>query len=204
MQNTPKMNNYHTCQYHLHQLAWMPAKFAHPVWLQRAGVLAEDYCYGKYLVLDQALNMYLIQQHFPDAYHTMCDITGKQYWFDKNTSFRVATALGLFALRCQEYLLLRTYRDALQPILSEPDIHQLIGLGCGGKQAPSLPPNRLVECAKNLGFSLLQAHYQSNFAWKAASIQFPPIRTWYCAQAPRWITTLERFFDFTQTNETNG
>lgn len=203
MKNNPRINNYDTYQYHLYQLAWMPAKFAHPVWLKRAGVLAIDYCYGKYPALDQALNLYLIQhQNFPDEYRTAYDINCKQYWLNENAYFRIATALGLFALRCQEYLLLRKYRDALQPVLSESDIHQLIGLGCGGLQSPSLAPNRLIECAKSIGFSLLQAHYQSNVVWKVASIQFPPTRTWYCTQAPRWITTLEHFFDFTQTNET--
>ncbi|WP_261370179.1 type III secretion system domain-containing protein [Yersinia bercovieri] len=52
---------------HLHQLAWQPAKFAHPLWLEKAGVKAEHYHYGRSHALDNALNRVLIRQRkFPE------------------------------------------------------------------------------------------------------------------------------------------
>ncbi|ETO50090.1 hypothetical protein L325_0120605 [Yersinia pestis 9] len=51
---------------YLHQLAWRPAQFAHPLWLAAVGVNPENYGYGRSRALDSALNGMLIQRRkFP-------------------------------------------------------------------------------------------------------------------------------------------
>ncbi len=47
---------------YLHQLAWRPAQFAHPLWLAAVGVNPENYGYGRSRALDSALNGMLIQR----------------------------------------------------------------------------------------------------------------------------------------------
>ncbi|MGL4602140.1 MAG: type III secretion system domain-containing protein [Plesiomonas sp.] len=199
MINTEDKNSYF-----LYQLTWMPAKFAHPAWLKRVGVLSKHYKYGDYPVLDQAINGRLIRyRQFPNIESSINHLHIESKYLNKNRYNRISTALGLFALRCREYLAIRFYRNALQSILSENDIQQLIGLGCGGTQPPQLSAEKLTLFSQSIGLSLLQAHYQSNVVWKATSIQFPPARALYCSQAPYWITLLERYFDFTQINESD-
>lgn len=51
---------------YLHQLAWRPAQFAHPLWLAAAGMNTASYHYGRNVVMDRALNTRLnCLRHFP-------------------------------------------------------------------------------------------------------------------------------------------
>lgn len=161
---------------YLHQLAWRPAQFAHPLWLAAVGIRAENYRYGRHReldsVLDSALNRLrnFPQQALPAVLNKQqqCQIVGPE-----RVSAR-SVALGLVYLQCDDYLRLRRYRQALSPLLNEDDIQQLMGMGYRGRLPATLSPRHLPDIAFRLGHSLAH-HVRANcLIWRAISISLPP------------------------------
>ncbi|AJJ12089.1 type III secretion system subunit [Yersinia rohdei] len=185
---------------YLHQLAWQPAQFAHPLWLAAAGVRAENYGYGRSQVVDSVLNRALNRlRNFPPhslpavlSPHQQCQIVGPE---------RLAArclALGLVYLQCDDYLRLRGYRQALSSWLSEADIQQLMGMGYRGQRPVRLSPEQLPAVALQLGHSLAQQVRHHCLVWRAISISLPPQpRALFLSSAlaiavDSWLTRLER------------
>ncbi|CNK97326.1 Uncharacterised protein [Yersinia frederiksenii] len=184
---------------YLHQLAWRPAQFAHPLWLAAVGVRTDNYRYGRHreldLVLDSALNRLrnFPQQALPAVLdkRQQCQIVGAE-----RLSAR-CVALGLVYLQCDDYLRLRCYRQGLSPLLSEDDIQQLMGMGYRGQFSAKLSPQSLPDVALRLGHSLAH-HVRSNcMIWRALSISLPPqpralsLSSALSISVDSWLTRLE-------------
>jgi hypothetical protein len=185
----------------LHQLAWLPAKFAHPLWLAAIGIKAENYHYGRSHVLDNTLNRVLIQQRkFPQ--HPLPAVLSSQQQVQMASHQRLLShclALGLVHLQCDDYLRLRRYRQALSPHLNESDIQQLIGLGFRGPLSARLTPQQLPTVALSLGHSLAHQQRYDDVVWQAISIRLPPLPralslpTALSLSVDHWLTRLVRF-----------
>jgi Type III secretion system subunit len=188
----------------LHQLAWRPAQFAHPLWLAAVGVKAENYCYGRSAALDTALNNALIRQRkFPQQ--ALPPVLSKQQQCQMAGYQRLSTrclALGLVHLQCDDYLRLRHYRQALLPLLNEADIQQLMGLGyrnpLPATLSPPLSPENLPGVALRLGQSLAHHVRHDGVVWRAIAISLPPqpralhLSRALAISADHWLTRLER------------
>ncbi|CNI25085.1 type III secretion system domain-containing protein [Yersinia pekkanenii] len=185
---------------YLHQLAWRPAQFAHPLWLAAVGVKAENYCYGRSKVLDIALNNRLIQKRkFPQQ--ALPSVLSQQQQYQMAGYQRLSSlclALGLVHLQCDDYLRLRHYRQVLLPQLNEGDIQQLMGMGFRGQLPPGLSPQQLYGTALRLGQSLAHQIRHGCVVWRANSILLPPqpralsLPQALSISADRWLTRLER------------
>ena len=184
---------------YLHQLAWRPAQFAHPLWLAAVGVRTDNYRYGRHreldLVLDSALNRLrnFPQQALPAVLdkRQQCQIVGAE---------RLSTrcvALGLVYLQCDDYLRLRCYRQGLSPLLSEDDIQQLMGMGYRGQFSAKLSPQSLPDVALRLGQSLAHQVRSNCMIWRALSISLPPqpralsLSSALSISVDSWLTRLE-------------
>lgn len=180
---------------HLHKLAWQPARFAHPLWLTRAGLNVQNYCYGKYPPLDKALNRYLIHlRHFPrhPLPAVLTDQQKAQLAFEPHLE-KLCMSLGLISLKAVEYLRIARYREALHPTFNEKDIRQLLGIGCPSGVAINLTPERLSKMAIQLGYGIFHSIESSSVIWRAFSIFLPPLpRAIYFHQARLWLARLER------------
>ncbi|MDN0125102.1 type III secretion system domain-containing protein [Yersinia aleksiciae] len=185
---------------HLHQLAWQPAQFAHPLWLAAVGVRAEHYRYGRSNALDSALNRALIRQrNFPR--HSLPAVLSQQQQQQVAGYQRLPAlclALGLVHLQCTDYLRLRRYREVLAPLLDEGNIHQLIGLGYCGHLPARLSPQHLLNVALRFGHSLAHQIRHDDVVWRAISITLPPqpralsLSSALSLSADHWLTRLER------------
>nr|CBX72581.1 hypothetical protein YEW_HJ33410 [Yersinia enterocolitica W22703] len=142
---------------YLHQLAWRPAQFAHPLWLAAAGMNTASYHYGRSVVMDRALNTRLNRlRHFPQQPLPAVLSQQQQYQIVKPERLSArCLALGLVYLQCDDYLRLRRYRQQLSPLLSESDIQQLMGMGYRGHLPARLSPAQLLTTALRLGKALL-------------------------------------------------
>ena len=129
---------------YLHQLAWRPAQFAHPLWLAAVGVNPENYGYGRSRALDSALNGMLIQRRkFPQQrLPAVLNPRQQRQIAQRQRLPALCLALGVVSLQCDDYLRLRRYRQVLSPLLNDDDIQQIIW------QAVSilLPPNPRALC----------------------------------------------------------
>ncbi|WP_145506427.1 type III secretion system domain-containing protein [Yersinia alsatica] len=184
---------------YLHQLAWRPAQFAHPLWLAAVGVRTDNYRYGHHreldLVLDSALNRLrnFPQQALPAVLdkRQQCQIVGAE-----RLSAR-CVALGLVYLQCDDYLRLRCYRQGLSPLLSEDDIQQLMGMGYRGQFSAKLSPQSLPDVALRLGHSLAHQVRSNCMIWRALSISLPPqpralsLSSALSISVDSWLTRLE-------------
>ncbi|CNI98987.1 type III secretion system domain-containing protein [Yersinia bercovieri] len=185
---------------HLHQLAWQPAKFAHPLWLEKAGVKAEHYHYGRSHALDNALNRVLIRQRkFPE--HPLPATLNQQQQYQMAGHQQLSSrclALGLVHLQCDEYLRLRHYREGLLPLLNERNIQQLMGLGYHGHLPARLSRQQLPSVALRFGHRLAHQVRHDEVVWRAISIQLPPqpralsLPAALLLSAEHWLARLER------------
>ncbi|WP_145595181.1 type III secretion system domain-containing protein [Yersinia aleksiciae] len=185
---------------HLHQLAWQPARFAHPLWLTAIGVKAEYYHYGRSDALDSALNRALIRQRKFPLYSLPAVLSQQQQ--QQMAGYQrlpaLCLALGLVHLQCADYLRLRRYREVLAPLLNEGNIHQLIGLGYCGHLPARLSPQHLLNVALRFGHSLAHQIRHDDVVWRAISITFPPqpralsLSSALSLSADHWLTRLER------------
>lgn len=162
---------------YLHQLAWRPAQFAHPLWLAAAGVKTASYHYGRSLVMDSALNARLNHlRRFPQQ--PLPAVLSQQQRYQIVKPERLSArclALGLVYLQCDDYLRLRRYRQQLLPLLSESDIQQLMGMGYRGHLPARLSPAQLLTTALRLGQSLAHHVRCDCVVWRALCISLPPL-----------------------------
>ncbi|ACQ66906.1 type III secretion system domain-containing protein [Candidatus Williamhamiltonella defendens] len=180
---------------HLHQLAWQPARFAHPLWLTKAGLKAQSYCYGNSPALDAALNRYLIHvRNFPlEPLPAVLTDQQKSDLLLESRLKKLCMALGLISLKCVEYLRIAHYRQAFHPTLNETDMRQLLGIGCPSQSAISLTPDLLPKIARQLGYGIFHSIESGNLIWRAFSILLPPLpRAIHFPQARLWLGRLER------------
>ncbi|MFL4558479.1 type III secretion system domain-containing protein [Yersinia kristensenii] len=185
---------------YLHQLAWRPAQFAHPLWLAVAGVNPESYRYGRSQLLDTALNRVLNRlRNFPQQ--ALPAVLSQQQQCQIVASERLSArclALGLVHLQCDDYLRFRHYRQSLSPLLSEGDIQQLMGMGYRGHLPARLNPQQLPAVALRLGQSLAHDARCDDVVWRAMSISLPPLTRALSLpraislSADHWLTRLER------------
>lgn len=185
---------------YLHQLAWRPAQFAHPLWLAAVGVNAENYSYGRSRALDSVLNNALNQRRsFPQF--ALPAVLTKQQQCQMVSPERLSArclALGLVHLQCDDYLRIRCYRQALSPLLSEGDIQQLMGMGYRGYLSVRLSPQDLLHTALRLGHSLAHHVRAHCIIWRAMSILLSPypralfLPRRLAISADCWLTRLER------------
>lgn len=185
---------------YLHQLAWRPAQFAHPLWLAEVGVKPENYHYGRSQVFDRALNSLLIQRR-KFLQSPLPVVLSQQQQRQIAQSQRLPAlclALGVVSLQCHDYLRLRHYRQALSPLLNDADLQQLIGMGCGGQRQARLSPQQLLPVALRLGQSLASDLRRDSRIWQAISILLPPHPRALClsrsgyVQTAAWLSRLER------------
>ncbi|QHB31011.1 hypothetical protein F0T03_01535 [Yersinia canariae] len=185
---------------YLHQLAWRPAQFAHPLWLAAAGVKTGNYCYGRNHELDAALNVVLNSlRNFPQQSLPAMLSQQQQYQIvEPQRLLARCLALGLVYLQCDDYLRLRQYRQLLAPIFNESDIQQLMGMGCRGHLSAKLSPPQLLCVASRLGQSLAHQVRRDCIVWRAMCISLPPSpRALLLSRAlslavDDWLTRLER------------
>ena len=185
---------------YLHQLAWRPAQFAHPLWLAAAGMNTARYHYGRSLVVDRALNARLNHlRRFPQQ--PLPGVLSQQQQYQIVEPERLSArclALGLVYLQCDDYLRLRSYRQQISSLLSESDISQLIGMGYRGHLPARLSPAQLLTTALRLGQSLAHHVRYDCVVWRAMSISLPPVpRSLSLSRAlslsvDDWLTRLER------------
>lgn len=104
---------------YLHQLAWRPAQFAHPLWLAAVGVNPENYGYGRSRALDSALNGMLIQRRkFPQQrLPAVLNPRQQRQIAQRQRLPALCLALGVVSLQCDDYLRLRRYRQVLSPLV---------------------------------------------------------------------------------------
>ncbi|EGY29852.1 hypothetical protein Rin_00001750 [Candidatus Regiella insecticola 5.15] len=179
----------------LHQLAWQPARFAHPAWLMKMGLRSEKYHYGDCQTLDNILNRQLIDWRGFPKQPLPAVLTNKQkaQMALEPRLDAVCMALGLVSLRCSDYLRIRHYRQALYPILNDEDVCQLLGIGCPGERAAILSPEILPSIALQLGRGILHATSSAAITWQALSILLPPLpRAIWLPSADLWLARLER------------
>ncbi|MFA3780251.1 type III secretion system domain-containing protein [Yersinia sp. 1652 StPb PI] len=185
---------------HLHQLAWRPAQFAHPLWLAAMGIKTENYCYGRSNALDRVLDNALIRQRkFPQqALPAVLSKPQRERMASYPRLSAHCLALGLVHLQCGDYLRLRRYRERLSPLLDEADIQQLIGMGYQGHLPASLSPQHLPTVALRLGHSLAHQVRHDDVVWRATSISLPPqpralsLSQAFSFSVDGWLTRLER------------
>ncbi|EPF2604550.1 TPA: hypothetical protein PXL76_001301 [Yersinia enterocolitica] len=186
--------------HYLHQLAWRPAQFAHPLWLAAAGMNTASYHYGRNVVMDRALNTRLnCLRHFPQQPLPAVLSQQQQYQIVKPERLSArCLALGLVYLQCDDYLRLRRYRQQLSPLLSESDIQQLMGMGYRGHLPARLSPAQLLTTALRLGQSLAHHVRCDCVMWRALCISLPPLpRSLSLSRAlslsvDDWLIRLER------------
>ncbi|AHM76151.2 type III secretion system domain-containing protein [Yersinia hibernica] len=185
---------------YLHQLAWRPAQFAHPLWLAAAGLKTGNYCYGRSHELDAALNVVLNSlRNFPQQSLPALLTQQQQYQMVEPPRLLArCLALGLVYLQCDDYLRLRQYRQALAPLFDESDIQQLMGMGYRGYLPARLSPQQLPIVASRLGQSLAHHVRRDCIVWRAMCISLPPLpRSLFISRAlslavDHWLTRLER------------
>ena len=95
---------------------------------------------------------------------------------DGHDSEMLCIALGLWALNCPDYLLLRPYRMALVEPLGDATLAQLCALFPATASAPaSVEPSQLVDTARAAGGSWLAA--AEDRAVAATRLLWPPAET---------------------------
>ncbi len=179
----------------LHQLAWQPVRFAHPLWLVRMGLQSKKYRYGDCHARDRAVNRCLIRLRGFPRQPLPAVLTDKQIaqMALEPRLDALCMALGLVSLRCTDYLRIRSYREALHPLLTDEHLCQLLGMGCPGGRAAIFSPQQLPAVALQLGRGILHATTSAAITWQALSILLPPLpRALWLPSADLWLARLER------------
>lgn len=138
----------------LHQLAWQPGAWIDTSWWTHLQLANWEAPYGRYASCRRAIDATIVTRRgFPKAalpsvlnerQCALLDLEPRLY--------QLTTALGLIALDCPEYLLLRDFRETLSAQLGARACEQLFILHHGWKAQPALENHMHVgEIARQRG-----------------------------------------------------
>lgn len=160
----------------LYRYAWQPARYAHPLWLERIGMFnSSSWRYGQNKPLDTRLDQALIMQRgFPRA-PLPGHLTPRQQHLLQLAPQLMTLALsqGLMSLACGDYFLLPDYRAVINPWIDDPLAWQLYGFS-GSARSPRLAPEQLLPVAQSIGIATLHRAAVVDVVWQALLILLPP------------------------------
>jgi Type III secretion system subunit len=162
----------------LHQLAWQAGEWMHQGWWQVLSLTNWQNSYRRHSACRPLLNQLISQRRGFPLHPLPSELTSQQQQLLalEPRLLHLCTALGLLAMACPDYLLLRKYRCRLSVHLGEHGCDQLLTLGTFISPEPAtLDPESLSEAAQELGVRWLQNGADACPVVAAMQIVLPPI-----------------------------
>ncbi|HBO5145140.1 TPA: hypothetical protein L4W69_005677 [Pseudomonas aeruginosa] len=124
----------------LHQLAWQPGAWLDTSWWSSLGLADWEALYARHVSCRPAIDATLVTRRgYPDGPLPGSLSTRQSALLALEPRLvTLTTALGLIALDCPEYLLLRECRQALSPRLDDRACEQLFALHQGWNAMPTI------------------------------------------------------------------
>lgn len=138
----------------MHQLAWQPGAWLHKSWWAHLDLDGWEVPYARHASCRSSIDTVLVARRgFPDAALPATLSHAQEALLALEPELlKLTTALGLIALDCPEYLLLRDYRKALSEQLQDRACEQLFVLHHVWKSQPAMVgPSALGEVALQAG-----------------------------------------------------
>ncbi|QLL13462.1 type III secretion system domain-containing protein [Pseudomonas chlororaphis] len=127
----------------LHRLAWQPGAWLDTSWWSSLGLADWEALYARHVSCRPAIDAALVARRgYPDG-PLPGSLNARQTALLalEPRLVTLTTALGLIALDCPEYLLLREHRQALSPRLGDRACEQLFALHRGWNALPAIENN---------------------------------------------------------------
>lgn len=187
----------------LHQLAWQPGAWLESSWWAHLSLAEWESIYDDHASCRRAIDATLVARRgFPkQPLPGTLSVRQNALMALEPRLSELATALGLIALDCPEYLLLRDYREALSIHLGDRACEQLFILHPGWKARPTIEDHsRLGEVALQTGTQWLSRE-AGNCAVSHGLLGLLPHSgnavqdslLNQAASAPEWLIKLGRF-----------
>lgn len=161
----------------MHALAWRPGEHLHEDWWRHLDLAQWRDDYRRHPGCRRALDALIVQRRGFPVETLPASLTEQQFRLMRLEE-RLPTllvALGLYARRQPDLLLLGAYRRRFADVLGEGGCEQLAALlPCVHVADDIVAPEHAVEDMRRLGLAWLDATMQASTVWQALSIRLPP------------------------------
>lgn len=164
----------------MHQLAWAPGRYLHPLWWRYLDLDGWDVDYLAHPACCRALDTLIIERRgFPDGALPGDLAEGQRKLLNLEGRLpMLLTALGIFASGTANLLLIGQYRRALKPVLGEEGCDQLCAIAPASTNLPGPPdgpePDAIVEWLLARGCDWMHASLPDCSVWQSLAVLFPP------------------------------
>lgn len=163
----------------LHQLSWNAGHFMHDEWWAHLGLDNWRAIYRSMPACRTALDRAIAgRRGFPIKPLSSGPDSAQCRLLDLEPRLvSLCAALGLIELDCADYLLFKTYRQALTPLIGARGCDQILALK-GPRQnaaAAVAPVEDICDAAVRAGVLWLNRELAACEVWRAVSIRLPPV-----------------------------
>ncbi len=134
-------------QQQLHQLWYQPGRIMHAGWWTSLGLDAWRDAYATQPLVRPSLDQLITDRLGHQGRVPQLDGLATTLLENETRRDALCLAMGLWVLRCPDYLLLRTYREALSRVLDDRAQNQLQWTLPAADAQPSSAPDALLETA---------------------------------------------------------
>lgn len=184
----------------LHHLAWQPGSWMQDDWWVKYDLDKWQESYRRYPACRASINQLIIKRRgFPTtALPGMLNPQQAALMMLEPRLLTLITALGLVALNCPDYLIMRSYRETLDTYLGNKACDQLLSLGTTWQTGPDdVTSETIVARALSEGMRWWQRDAHLCCVSMALSTLLPPIPVTppftAAGKASSWLIKISRF-----------